>query len=90
MYWETALISSLDKCLGCKYSAKKTDVLPRETSNKLHQSNCFAAGDKIMQHYETNLYNIKQHYVNRGDLWPHFRRLIAVNDRFCGDNLIGI
>ena len=31
-----------------------------------------------------------QHYVIRGDTSPHFRRLTAVNDRFCGDNLIGI
>ena len=33
-----------------------------------------------------------QHYVHYviGDILPHFRRLIAVNDRFCGDNLIGI
>ena len=54
------------------------------------QSNFFAAGFKIMQHYVMNLYNIMQHYVNRGDISPHFRRLIAVNDRFCGDNLIGI
>ena len=43
-----------------------------------------------MQHYVTNLYNIMQHYVIRGDISPHFRRLIAVNDRFSGDNLIGI
>ena len=54
------------------------------------QSNFFAAGCKIMQHYVTNLYNIVQHYVIRGDISPHFRRLIAVNDRFCGDNLIRI
>ena len=57
---------------------------------KSTQSNFFAAGCKIMQHYVTNLYNIMQHYVIRGDISPHFRRLIAVNDRFCGDNLIGI
>ena len=44
----------------------------------------------IMQHYVTNLHNIMQHYVVRGDISPHFRRLIAVNDRFCGDNLTGI
>ena len=31
-----------------------------------------------------------QHYVIRGDIWPHFRRLIAMNDRFSGDDLIGI
>ena len=43
-----------------------------------------------MQHYVTNLYNIMQHYVIRDDISPHFRRRIAVNDRFCGDNLIGI
>ena len=54
------------------------------------QSNFFAAGCKIMQHYVTNLYKIMQHYVIRGDISPHFRRLIAVNGRFCGDNLIGI
>ena len=50
------------------------------------QSNFFAAGCIIMQHYVTNLYNIMQHYVIRGDISPHFRRLIAVYDRFCGDN----
>ena len=54
------------------------------------QSNFFVAGCIIMQHYVTNLYNIMQHYVIRGDISPHFRRLISVNDRFCGDNLIGI
>ena len=26
-----------------------------------------------MQHYVTNLYNIMQHYVIRGDILPHFR-----------------
>ena len=54
------------------------------------QSNFSAAGCKIMQHYVTNSHTIVQHYVIRGDISPHFRRLIAVNDRFCGDNLIGI
>ena len=54
------------------------------------QSDFFAAGCKIMQHYVTNLYHIMQYYVIRGDISPHFRRLIAVNDSFCGDNLIGI
>ena len=58
--------------------------------NVFSQSNFFAAGCIIMQHYATNLYNIMQHYVIRGDKSPHFRRLIAVNNRFCGDNLIGI
>ena len=58
--------------------------------HSLLQSNFFGAGCKIMQHYVTNLYNIMQHYVIRGDISPHFRRLIAVNDRFGGDNLIGI
>ena len=43
-----------------------------------------------MQHYVTNLYKIMQHYVIRGNISPHFRRLIAVNDRFGGDILIGI
>ena len=56
----------------------------------LAQSNHFAAGCKIMQHYVTNLYNIMQHYVIRGDISQHFRRLIAVNDRFCSDNLISM
>ena len=54
------------------------------------QSNFFAAGCIIMQHYVTNLYNIMQHYVIRGNISPHFRCLSAVNDHFCGDNLIGI
>ena len=54
------------------------------------QSNFFAAGCKVMQHHVTNLYNIMQHYVIRGDISPHFRRLIAVSDRFCGDYLICI
>ena len=57
---------------------------------KQTQSNFFAAGCKLMQHYVTNLYNIMQHYVIRGDITPHFHRLIAVNSRFCGNNLIGI
>ena len=56
----------------------------------LSQSNFFAAECKIMQHYVTNLFNIMQHYVIRGDISPHFRRLIALNDRFYGYNLIGI
>ena len=57
----------------------------------LHPVKPFAsAGCKIMQHYVTNLYNIMQRYVIRGDISPYFRRLIAVNDRFCCDNLIGI
>ena len=43
-----------------------------------------------MQRYVANLYNIMQRYVIRGDISPHFRRLIAVSDRFCGDNLIDI
>ena len=55
-----------------------------------NQSNFYAVGCKIMQHYVTKLYNIMQHYVIRGDIPPHFRRIIAVNNRFCGDNLIGI
>ena len=46
------------------------------------QSNFFAAGCKIMQHYVTHLYSIMQHYVIPGDISPHFRRLIAVNGRF--------
>ena len=54
------------------------------------QSNFFATGCKIMTHYVTYLYNIMQHYVIRRDISPHFRRLIAVNNRFTGDNLIGI
>ena len=54
------------------------------------QSIFFVARCIIMQHYVTNLYNTMQHYVIRGDISPHFRRFIAVNDRFCGDNLIGI
>ena len=57
---------------------------------QLTQSNFFAAGCKILQHYATNLYNIMQHYVTRSDILPHFRRLIALNNRFCCDNLIGI
>ena len=43
-----------------------------------------------MQHYVKNSYNIMQHYVIRGDISPHFRRLVAVSDRFCGNNLVGI
>ena len=62
----------------------------KKTIIKPTQSNFFAAGCIIMQHYVTNLYNIMQHYVIRGDISPNFRRLIAVNNRFCGDNFIGI
>ena len=50
------------------------------------QSNFFAAGYKIMQHYVIKLYNIMQHCIIRGDISPHIRRHIVVNDRFCGDN----
>ena len=50
------------------------------------QSNFFAARCKIMQHYVMQLYNIMQHYIIRGDISPHIRRLIVVNDLFCGDN----
>ena len=39
-----------------------------------------------LQHYVIKVYNIMQHYITRGDISPHIRRLIAVNDRFCGDN----
>ena len=39
---------------------------------------------------DAKLCNIMQHYVIRGDISPHFHRLIVVNDRFCGDNLIDI
>ena len=60
------------------------------SSQPSSQSNFFAAGCEIMQHYVTNLYNIRQHYVIRGDISPNFRRLIAVNDRFSGDNVIRI
>ena len=56
----------------------------------MNYPNFFAAGCKIMQHYVTNLYNIMQQYVIRGDISPHFHRPIAVNDIFCGDNLIDI
>ena len=60
------------------------------TQRDAYKRFAFAAGCIIMQHYVTNLYNIMQHHVIRGDISPHFRRLGAVNDRFCGDNLIGI
>ena len=43
-----------------------------------------------MHNYATLRDKFMQHYVVRGDISPHFRRHIAVNDRFCGDNLIGI
>ena len=43
-----------------------------------------------MQNYATLCDKFIQHYVVRGDISPHFRRLIAVNNRFCGDKLIGI
>ena len=43
-----------------------------------------------MQNYATLCGKFIQHYVIRGDISPHFRRLIAVNDCFCDDNLIGI
>ena len=49
-------------------------------------SKFFAAGYKIMQHYVIQLYNNMPHYIIRGDISPHIRRLIVVNDRFCGDN----
>ena len=41
---------------------------------------------KIMQHYVIKLYNIRQHWIIRGDISPHIRSLIVVDDRFCGDN----
>ena len=40
--------------------------------------------------YATLCDKFMQHYVIRGDISLHFRSLIAVNDRFCGDNLIVI
>ena len=43
-----------------------------------------------MHNYATLWDKFIQHYVIRGDISPYFRRLIVVNDRFCGDNLIGI
>ena len=43
-----------------------------------------------MQNYGTFCDKFLQHYVIRGDVSPHFRRLIAVNDRFCGDKLLCI
>ena len=42
-----------------------------------------------MQNYAT-LCDKFIHCVIRGNISPHFRRLIAVNDHFCGDDLIGI
>ena len=51
---------------GNRFSASLRD--------NISQSNFFAAGCKIMQHYMTNLYNIMQHYVIRGDISPYFRR----------------
>ena len=41
---------------------------------------------QIMQHYVIQLYNIMQHYIIRCDISPHIRRLIVVNNRFCGDD----
>ena len=49
------------------------------------QWNFFAVECKIMQHYVIHLYKIMQHNIIRGDISPHIRRLIVVNDRFCGD-----
>ena len=40
-----------------------------------------------MQNYATLC---DKYYVIRGDISPHFRRVIAVNERFCGDKLFGI
>ena len=43
-----------------------------------------------MKNYATLCDKFIQHYVIRSDISPHFRLLSAVNDRLCGDNLIGI
>ena len=49
-------------------------------------SQTFSLQCKIMQHYVIQLYNIMQHNIIRGDISPHIRRLIVVNDRFCDDD----
>ena len=50
------------------------------------QSNFMQKWCKIRQHYVIKLYNIIQYCIIRGNVSPHIRRLIVVNDRFCGDN----
>ena len=59
-----------------------------KTFGILTQSNFFAAGCKIMKHYEKS--KIMQNYAIHGDISLHFPLLIAVKDCLCGDNLIGI
>ena len=42
-----------------------------------------------MQNYATSCDKIIQYYATlliRGDISPHIRRLIVVNDRFCDDD----
>ena len=59
----------------------------------LTQSNFFAAGCKIMQHYVIKFYDIMQHCIIRGDISPHIRGLIVVNERLAAitvHSLIGI
>ena len=76
--------------MNSSHASQATELLPNWQDILI---NCLSTPVKLfrrgMHNYATLCDKFIQHYATlciiRGDISPRFRRLIVVNDRFCGD-----